>query len=70
MPSSRSPVINFWFIFNAIVALAPPIYWAASSAPPMLGFPATLVYFLAVNVSLTASIVAAYLSDSRRGALE
>lgn len=57
--------ILVWFCLDAIVGLAPPLYWLADGQmTPILGIPAALFYFLAVAVFIAASIVAAYLADS------
>jgi putative effector of murein hydrolase len=55
-----------WFIFDAIVALAPPLYWIAGSLKTsVLGIPVALLYFVGVAVFITASIVVAYVSEAR-----
>ncbi len=66
---SRAPswrgVIKLWFLIDVIVALAPPLYWRMDSdMTSVAGVPAALFYFLAVNVFITASLVAAYLLES------
>lgn len=70
MPSQGSPapirrgIIKLWFALDAVVALAPPLYWAADGrTAPILGIPTALFYFLAVSVFITASLIAAYLLD-------
>jgi len=66
-PSWRA-VIKLWFLLDVIVALAPPLYWAAGGdMTPIAGVPAALFYFLAVNVFITASLVTAYLLDQADG---
>jgi hypothetical protein len=71
MLHTRSPLITLWFGINTVIALAPPIYWYVDSvSTPVLGLPATLAYFLIVSFSITASILAAYADDVRKGALE
>lgn len=66
--SKRAAWINAWFVADAIVALAPPIYWAADGkTTPILGLPAAVFYFVAVAVFIAASIVAAYAVDARNG---
>jgi hypothetical protein len=65
--SELSRAIRLWFVFDAVVALAPPLYWAAGGrAGAFLGLPIALCYFLAVDICIAASIVAAYLSDRAR----
>jgi hypothetical protein len=70
MPSSSSPqpwlrkAVALWFLIDAIIALAPPLYWAAGGwTDSVLGVPGALFYFLAVNVVITASLVFAYLVE-------
>jgi hypothetical protein len=64
--ATRAPWIMAWFSLDAIVALAPPIYWAADGkTTPILGLPAAVFYFVAVAVCIAASIVAAYLAEAR-----
>lgn len=59
-----SPLVKVWFAVDAVVALAPPLYWAADGrTTPIAGIPAALFYFLAVSACITASIVVAYLED-------
>lgn len=64
----QSRAIRLWFVFDAVVALAPPLYWTASGRTnALLGLPLAICYFLAVDICIAASIVAAYLSDRARG---
>jgi hypothetical protein len=66
--SKRASWITAWFAIDAIVALAPPIYWAADGGmTPILGLPAAVFYFVAVAVCITGSIVAAYAAEARTG---
>lgn len=66
--NKRASWIAAWFAIDAVVALAPPIYWAADGdMTPILGLPAAVLYFVAVAVCITASIVAAYAAESRNG---
>lgn len=59
-----SNLVKIWFALDAVVALAPPLYWAADGrTTPIAGIPAALFYFLAVSTCITASIVVAYLED-------
>ena len=61
----RRGIVKRWFVLDAIVALAPPLYWAADGrTAPIAGIPAALFYFLAVSLCITASLVAAYLLDA------
>lgn len=70
MPTLRSPaplrrwIVKLWFLLDAIVALAPPLYWAADGrTTSVAGVPAALFYFLAVSLCITASLIVAFLLD-------
>ena len=70
-PLRRAPWITAWFLIDAVVALAPPLYWAVDGkTTPILGLPAALFYFVAVAVCITASIVAAYVAEARAGEID
>jgi hypothetical protein len=69
-PTRRAPWIAAWFALDAIVALAPPLYWAVDGkTTQVLGLPAPVFYFIAVAVFITASIIAAYVTEERSGEL-
>lgn len=60
--------VTAWFVLDAIVALAPPLYWAFDGdSTPIYGVPASVLYFVAVSASIAASIVAAYAAEARSG---
>ena len=60
--------VMVWFVLDAIVALAPPLYWAFDGVrDPILGVPAAVFYFISVSTFIAASIVAAYLAEARDG---
>lgn len=66
----RAPWITAWFLLDAVVALAPPLYWLVDGEmTPILGLPAAVFYFIAVAVCITASIIAAYRAEARSGEL-
>lgn len=66
----RAPWITAWFLLDAVVALAPPLYWAFDGKQTqILGLPAPIFYFVAVATFIAASIVAAYVSEARSGGL-
>lgn len=61
----RRGIVKLWFALDAVVALAPPLYWAADGrANPIAGVPTALFYFLAVSLCITASLITAYLLDT------
>jgi hypothetical protein len=69
--SRRSSFVSAWFVLDAILALFPPIYWAAGGAKPIvLGLPCSVVYFIGTGIVITASLAAAYWDDERRGAFD
>ena len=70
-PLRRAPWITAWFLIDAVVALAPPLYWAVDGkTTPILGLPAAVFYFVAVAICITASIVAAYVAEARAGEID
>lgn len=66
--SLKRRLVHWWFALDAVLALAPPLYWAASGwTDSVLGVPGALFYFLAVNALITASLVFAYLVEREEG---
>jgi hypothetical protein len=62
--SGTRPFILVWFALDAIFALLPPVYWAASGVrPTILGLPLSVFYFVSLGLFITASLVVAYLVD-------
>lgn len=60
-----------WFTLNAVLALCPPLYWAiGESDKNIIGLPVTLIYFLAICLSISCSIVYAYSCDLSNGEFE
>ena len=61
--------ILWWFFLDAVVALAPPIYWLADNyhATVILGLPVTLFYFISVSVFIVLSLVVAYCVEYKQG---
>lgn len=70
--ASRTPAwLLAWFALDAIISLAPPLYWAMDgNTAPVLGLPAVVVYFLAVSTCTAASVLAAYWVDLRNGEID
>jgi hypothetical protein len=64
--ADRLPLsIYIWFAINFILALAPGIHMFVNDHPgDLFGLPGSIVYFLGVGVSITASVVAAYFAES------
>ncbi|HEY7986721.1 MAG TPA: hypothetical protein VIE17_07350 [Methylophilaceae bacterium] len=62
--------VRAWFLLNAFVALYPPLYWAGGKQHPFIhDLPVSFVYFMAVCISITASILYAFWADSKAGEL-
>jgi len=60
--------IAAWFALDAVVALAPPLYWHFDGdRTAVLGVPAVVLYFIAVATCIALSIVAAYALETRDG---
>jgi len=69
VPRVRAAYIWVWFALDAFLALFPPVYWlAAQPKPTLFGFPCSIIYFCALGIFITASLLAAYRNDERRGA--
>ncbi len=65
----RSGFISIWFALDAILGLFPPVYWAAGGPTPLVCvLPWSIVYYIALGIFITASLLAAYWDDERRGA--
>jgi hypothetical protein len=59
---------TIWFAADMVVALLPPLYWAASGpTPAVLGVPLVMAYFLWVAVFIFASVVVAFWIERRTG---
>lgn len=69
--SAQPRWVTAWFIVDAIVALAPPLYWAVDgNRTPIFGIPVAVLYFVAVSTCIAASIVAAYIAEAYRGEID
>jgi hypothetical protein len=67
-PDAQPRWVTAWFTVDAVVALAPPLYWAADGdTTPVFGLPTAVFYFVAVAVCIMASVVAAWLAEARAG---
>lgn len=57
--------VRVWFVLDALLALAPPLYWSADRATSaILGIPMAMLYFLAVGTFITLSLIAANFSEA------
>ena len=52
--------IPLWFAVDAVLALMPPLHWAAGGSAPILGVPRVLLYLFGVSAFIAASVIAAY----------
>ena len=62
-------LVRIWFAIDIVIALAPPLYWAADAykATSILRVPVPLAYFLTVSLSIAASILYAYWAETASG---
>lgn len=61
-------VVRAWFLLDGFIALYPPLYWAAGQPHQFIhGFPVSFLYFMAVCISITGSILYAYWGDKDSG---
>ena len=69
MQKKQLYLLRFWFALDAILALAPPLYWLADAhrTAHVFTLPVTLLYFLLVSLFITASILYAYWAEVRSG---
>ncbi|WP_030019721.1 hypothetical protein, partial [Streptomyces monomycini] len=61
-PRGKWALFGCWFALDAVLALAPPVYWAAGdprfqSGP---GIPLSVCYFLVLGAHISAGVVALY----------
>ncbi|MFK8850985.1 hypothetical protein [Streptomyces sp. Ac-502] len=71
-PRRKWALFGCWFALDAVLALAPPVYWAAGdprfqSGP---GIPLSVCYFLALGAHISAGVVALYCVESARGEID
>jgi hypothetical protein len=67
----RAAYVWIWFALDAFLSLFPPVYWvAAQPKPKLFGFPCSIIYFGALGIFITASLLAAYWDDETRGAFK
>ncbi len=69
MPDTRH-LVTLWFVADMVLALAPPLYWAASGPlPAIFGVPLSMAYFLLIGLFISASVVVAFVAERRAGTL-
>ncbi|WP_206506793.1 PT domain-containing protein [Streptomyces chrestomyceticus] len=71
-PRRKWALFGCWFALDAVLALAPPVYWAAGD--PRFqggpGLPLSVCYFLALGAHISAGVVALYGVESARGEID
>lgn len=71
-PRRKWALFGCWFALDAVLALAPPVYWAAGD--PRFqggpGIPLSVCYFLALGAHISAGVVALYGVESARGEID
>lgn len=66
MPARLPWFVLLWFALDGALALLPVLHWSLGGAGTILGLPRALVYLVATNVLIAASVVTAYLADPSR----
>lgn len=59
-------LIRLWFAADALLALLPPLHWAAGGAGSSVGAPRVLLYLFGSSVFVATSVVVAYFVDVGR----
>jgi hypothetical protein len=54
--------LKIWFAADLVLALFPPIHWAARGDDPIFGAPLALVYIYGTSAFIALSVVVAYLA--------
>lgn len=67
MPSALPTYLKLWFAADLILALFPPLHWAARGHDPVLGAPVALLYIFGTSVFIALSVVVAYLATREGG---
>lgn len=71
-PRRKWTLFGCWFALDAVLALAPPVYWAAGDPRFQSGtaIPLSVCYFLALGAHISAGVVALYGVESARGEID
>jgi len=63
---SRLPAyVKLWFATDALLALFPPLHWAARGPDPVWGAPLALLYVFGTSTFIALSVVTAYFVTRR-----
>lgn len=71
-PRRKRTLFGCWFALDAVLALAPPVYWAAGDPrfQSGTGIPLSVCYFLALGAHISAGVVVLYGVESARGEID
>ncbi|MEV0280560.1 hypothetical protein AB0I22_29795 [Streptomyces sp. NPDC050610] len=69
-PRRKWAIFGSWFAFDAVVALAPPVYWVAGDPAFQGGIPLSFLYFLAIGAHVSAGVIALYCVEAARGEID
>ncbi|MGP1718069.1 MAG: hypothetical protein ACTS9Y_12895 [Methylophilus sp.] len=60
-------IARVWFLINLFFSLYPPLYWEVGSSQKIVfGLPLSFIYFAAIAISITLSILYAYWEEASR----
>lgn len=63
----KTLIVRIWFLLNLFFSLYPPLYWQVGAIQKQLfGLPLAFVYFIAIAISITLSILYAYWEEAAR----
>ncbi|KOG86984.1 hypothetical protein ADK38_27970, partial [Streptomyces varsoviensis] len=69
-PRRKWAVFGSWFALDGVVALAPPVYWAAGDPAFQSGVWLSFWYFLAIGAHVSAGVIALYFVEAARGEID
>lgn len=65
--NNKRLISRLWFLVNLLVSLYPPLYWQVGASQQLiLGLPVSFIYFIAISISITLSILYAYHEEASR----
>jgi hypothetical protein len=65
MRAPLSMLVKAGFALDLLLALFPPLHWAAGGADLVFGVPRSLLYLLSVSAFIALSVVVACIADPR-----
>ncbi|WP_158812959.1 hypothetical protein [Streptomyces rimosus] len=69
-PRRKWALFGSWFALDAVLALAPPVYWAAGDPRLQGGFPFSVGYFIVLGAHISAGVIALYGVEAARGEID